>query len=70
MTDIDSNGKIQVSKTKCFPSYGAEIRGQGESFPVVPIHHPVVSRATLEDFALAAIRFIVVGLENWSLERT
>lgn len=67
---IEGNAKsLQVSNAKWFPSSGAEIRGQGESFLVGPIHHPVVSRATLEGFVLPAIKFIVWGLENWSLER-
>lgn len=55
---------IRALKAEWFPSSGAEIRRRGKSFPVVPIHHPAVSRATLEGFALPAVGFIVIGLEN------
>lgn len=36
---------------------------EGKSFPVVPIHHPLVSQFTLEGFAVPAVGFIVPGLE-------
>lgn len=38
-------------------------REKKKSFLVVPIHHPLVSRFTLEGFAVPAVGFIVPGLE-------